>query len=80
MQSPGIVKRLGWHSFRHTYATLLKARGADMKVVRESLRHANARITMDLYTQALTPDKGLAESDILEMMRPKLAQPTVAVG
>jgi integrase len=75
----GIVKRLGWHSFRHTYATLLKASGADIKVVQESLRHANARITMDLYTQALTPDKRLAQSKVIEMMRPKLALSSGAV-
>ena len=71
----GITKRIGWHSFRHTYATLLKSSGADVKVVQESLRHANARITMDLYTQALTSDKRSAQSKVIEMMRPKLALP-----
>lgn len=45
-----ITKRIGWHTFRHTYATLLKSSGADVKVVQDSLRHANARITMEMYT------------------------------
>ena len=76
----GIVKKIGWHSFRHTYASLLKASGADVKVVQDSPRHANARITMDLYTQALTPDKRLAQSKVIEMMRPKPMLPAVAVG
>jgi integrase len=55
----GIVKRIGWHSFRHTYATLLKASGADIKVVQESLRHANARITMDCTPRHSRPTNGL---------------------
>jgi len=76
----GIVKQIGWHSFRHTYASLLKASGVDVKVVQDSLRHANARITMDLYTQALMPDKRLAQSKVIEMVRPKLMLPAVAVA
>jgi len=53
----GITKQIGWHTFRRTYASLLKSSGADVKVVQDSLRHANARITMELYAQALTQDK-----------------------
>ncbi len=45
----GINKRIGWHTFRHSYATHLKANGEDVKVVQESLRHANSRITLDTY-------------------------------
>ena len=78
--SLGITKRIGWHSFRHTYATLLKSSGADVKVVQDSLRHANSRITMDLYTQALTADKRSAQSKVIEMMRPKLALPVEAIA
>jgi integrase len=48
----GINKRIGWHTFRHTYCTLLKAVGADIKVMQELLRHASSRVTMDTYTQA----------------------------
>ena len=47
---PNIVKHIGWHTFRHSFATLLKANGEDVKVVQESLRHANSRITLDVYT------------------------------
>jgi hypothetical protein len=32
-----------------------------VKVVQESLRHANSRITLDTYTQALTPAKREAQ-------------------
>jgi site-specific recombinase XerD len=42
----GISKRVGWRTFRHSFATLLKANGEDVKVVQEALRHANSRITL----------------------------------
>jgi integrase len=66
----GIVKRIGWHTFRHTFATLLKANGEDVKVVQESLRHANSRLTMDVYTQAVTSAKRRAQTKVVEMIRP----------
>src|SRR5438105_14831200 len=37
----GITKRVGWHPFRHTYSTLLRANGTDVKVQSELLRHSN---------------------------------------
>jgi len=43
----GITKRIGWHTFRHSYSTLLKASGADIKVMQELLRHASTRVTID---------------------------------
>lgn len=76
----GITKRIGWHTFRHTYATLLKSSGADVKVVQESLRHANARITMELYAQALTQDKRAAQTNVVQMILPKPAQPIAKAG
>jgi len=66
-----IAKRVGWHTLRHSYATLLKASGADVKVVQELLRHANASVTLDRYTQAVTPAKRKAQSDILKQLDPR---------
>jgi site-specific recombinase XerD len=34
----GIHKRIGWHTFRHTFGTLLKANGEDVKTVQALLR------------------------------------------
>jgi integrase len=48
-----IAKRVTWHVFRHSYATLLKGNGEDVKTVQESLRHATVRMTMETYTQAI---------------------------
>jgi len=67
----GITKRMGWHTFRHTYSTLLRANGEDIKVVQELLRHANSKITMDVYTQALSPTKREAQGRVASMILPK---------
>src|SRR3954467_2319062 len=36
-----ITKQVGWHTFRHSYSTLLRANHTDVKVQSELLRHAN---------------------------------------
>jgi integrase len=54
-----IIKHISWHTFRRTFSTLLKANGEDIKTVQELLRHANSRITLDIYTQAVTPPSAL---------------------
>ena len=67
----GISKKIGWHTFRHSYATQLKANGEDVKVVQEALRHANSRITLDTYTQAVTSAKRQAQTKVVRMILPK---------
>ena len=61
-------KVIGWHSFRHSLATNLRALGVDVKVAQELLRHANSRITMDLYTQAVSADKRSASLKQAELL------------
>lgn len=65
----GITKRIGWHTFRHAYTTLLHANGEDVKVLQEQLRHGSARITMDVYAQAATPAKPKAQGKVVAMLR-----------
>jgi len=67
----GIVKNIGCHTFRHTYGTLLKANGEDVKTVQELLRHANSRITLEVYTQAVTSNKRAAQNKVVRMMVPE---------
>jgi integrase len=57
----GITKNVGWHTWRHSLATLLAAKGEDVKVTQELLRHANARTTLDLYQEADTEAKRAAQ-------------------
>lgn len=66
----GIEKRIGWHTFRHTYSTLLKSTGADLKVMQELMRHASVRLTLDHYIQAITPAKRAAQSAVLSLLFP----------
>jgi integrase len=63
-----IQKRVGFHTFRHTYTTLLTQNNEEVKVVQELLRHANSRITLDLYAQAGMPNKRLAQSRLVRMV------------
>jgi integrase len=76
----GIKKTIGWHTFRHSYATQLNANGEDVKVVPESLRHANSRITLDTYTQAVTAAKRQAQSKVVSMILPRRIQSAGAGG
>jgi len=68
----GINKQVGWHTFRHSFGTLLKANGEDVKTVQELLRHANSRITLEVYTQAVTSNKRAAQSKVVKMMVPNM--------
>jgi integrase len=76
----GIKKRVGWHTFRRTYATLLKANGEDVKVVQELLRHGSSRVTLDIYAQAQMPAKRAAQQKIVAMVRAPAQQPTSQTG
>ncbi len=67
----GIQKKMSWHTFRHTFSSILKGNGEDVKVVQELLRHSTSRMTLDTYTQALGPDKRAAQSKVVGMIRPK---------
>jgi integrase len=68
-----VTKRVGYHTFRHTFGTLLNANGENPKVVQELLRHANLKITTDTYMQALSPDKRQAQAKLVMMVRGKKA-------
>jgi site-specific recombinase XerD len=64
----GIRKRIGWHTFRHTFSTLLIANGENVKVVQELMRHASSRCTLEVYSQAHTQAKRRAQERLVEMM------------
>lgn len=71
IQRAGIEgKIIGWHNFRHSLATNLRAMGVDVKVAQELLRHANVRTTLDIYTRAVSQQKREANAKVVEMMLP----------
>jgi integrase len=60
----GITKTIGWHTFRRSLASILAAKGEQVKVVQELLRHSNSAITQDLYQQAGADAKRSAQGHV----------------
>ena len=67
-QQAGVQKRFGWHTFRRTYSTLLRSVGTEFKVMQELLRHSSLRSTLDVYTQAISPEKHAAQAAVLDLV------------
>jgi integrase len=72
----GITKRIGWHTFRHTYSTLLRSTGAELKIMQELLRHSTIRVTLDTYTQAVTTEKRNAQEAVVALLFREKTQET----
>jgi site-specific recombinase XerD len=68
LKAAEITGKVGWHTFRHSFATILKSNGEDVKTVQELLRHANISITMNVYAQAVTDIKRTAQSKIARLV------------
>ena len=66
----GIRKHIGWHTFRHSFSTMLMANGENVKVVQELMRHANCRWTLEIYSQARAQAKRKAQHRVVEMIFP----------
>ncbi len=47
------VPKIRFHDLRHTHATLLLAKGVNVKVIFERLGHSNFKITLDTYSHVL---------------------------
>jgi len=69
LKRAGIVKHVSYHTFRHTFGTLLNANGENPKVVQELLRHASLKVTTDVYMQAVGPQKREAQSNLVRLVR-----------
>ena len=68
------IGRIGWHSFRHSFRTLLDETGAPMKVQQELMRHADIRTTMNVYGKAMDASKPEAHGKVVRMvLAPKVA-------
>ena len=66
----GIRKKIGWHTFRHTYSTLLIANGENVKVVQDLMRHASSRLTLEIYSQAQIAAKRQAQKRLVQALFP----------
>jgi site-specific recombinase XerD len=67
----GIKKRVGWHTFRHSYCSFLVANGENVKVIQELMRHASSRLTLDVYSQARKGAKRHAQQRVVQMILPE---------
>lgn len=59
-----------WHDLRHTYATLLLAKGVHPKYVPTALGHASIQLTLDTYSHwmpSMGRDTAAAIDDALEV-------------
>jgi integrase len=67
-----------WHTFRHTYRSLLDATGAPIGVQQKLMRHAQVSTTMDVYGNALMDSKREANSSVVNLLlrSPKEPQPS----
>ena len=63
-----VTKRIGFHSFRHGLATMLRQLGVDIKTAQELLRHANSRITLEIYQQSVCAEKREAQDRVMETL------------
>ncbi|MEY2413918.1 MAG: hypothetical protein QOD84_2524 [Acidobacteriaceae bacterium] len=64
----GIGGEVGWHTFRHTFRTLLDETGAPIKVQQELMRHADIRTTMNVYGKAMDESKRQAHGNVVRMV------------
>jgi hypothetical protein len=68
------TKHISWHVFRHTFSTLLIKNGEDVKTVQSMMRHQNARVTLEAYTDTVTDKKRMAQSRIVASILPRDAK------
>jgi integrase len=60
VKATGCTKRVGWHTFRRSFACLMGDRKEDIKVVQELMRHSSSTLTRDIYQQGEVAAKRLA--------------------
>jgi integrase len=59
-----LTQLIGWHTFRRSLATLLTSKREAVKVVQELMRHADPRITLELYAQGEEEAKRAAQEHV----------------
>ena len=58
IERAGITKlKLGWHTLRRSYASLLLSTGISLRVNMELMRHSTPDITLATYAQTIGDEK-----------------------
>ena len=55
-RNAGIDNDYGIHALRHTFASMLFAKGVDVKIVSKLLGHSSVQITYDIYIHLFEKD------------------------
>lgn len=61
----GIQKKIGWHTFRRTFASWHKLLGTDVKALQELMRHSSILTTLDIYAQGMRVAKQAAQNALM---------------
>jgi integrase len=70
----GITKpKLGWHTLRRSYASLLLSSGASLRVSMELMRHSTPEMTLGTYAQTVGDEKREAGARVASMVLVKKA-------
>lgn len=65
-----------FHNLRHYLASLLMAKGLDVKVVQKSLRHSSAKTTLDRYGNMWPDKEESARAAVAEVLGERLESRT----
>lgn len=61
---------VGWHSFRHTHATLLTEVGESIKTTRAILGHKNLESTLNIYSHPIRESQRRAIERVAQILDP----------
>ncbi len=62
------MPRVGWHTFRHTHATLLNELGESAKTAQAILGHSDIQTTLQVYTHAIPESVSRAEERLAQKL------------
>ena len=64
------IGKVGWHTFRHTYRANLKRCGTPLEVQKDLMRHANVRVTAEVYglDRNLSPEHRKANTAVVKTL------------
>lgn len=75
------MPRVGWHTFRHTHATLLNELGESVKTAQAILGHSDVGTTLQTYTHAVPETMSQAEERLAQKLMdpngPKLKEAVI---
>ena len=68
------IPRVGWHTFRYTYATWAEATGESIKALQAQLGHTDARVTLGVYTQPMPEAQRRIAAKVTRVLLPIAAE------